>query len=581
MDILNFVKKFIRVRIGENVIPPQWFNKKEPFLYRPYLAFYLFDNSRIKIVMKARQLGFTETQIAEFLYFAYSLPNTSYIYTLPRGSTATYISNQKFDVIINPSLRGSKWSATIKNIKTYKPDKESSIYIKSGWNKELGEGLSADGIIFDEYDKFSIESENAYLETLSSSNLKIIRYLSTPTIPNYGIFNKFKESDMKIFMWKCSSCSKWQELDEENLVLIILKDEILNNENNNDKSNLEDLKNRKKEIYFYPDYFNAIYDVENLNQVFGTLICKYCKKKFDKYNSEKKFIKHQKSEISGYKISQLDTFHISATEIMKKLYEFKNDLFSFYNYVLAKPYMFSNYKFNSSNIKRKLHLKKNNIRIAGIDWGKRNYIIILELISNNENQKEFQIIDFFTIEDKNNALQSTKEILNILKNYYVDLIIADWGYGYDRVLYLSDYIQTCGAKYTRGEKIFKVIKEKKEEGKTLYTIYISRINAFKLLIDRLNQGYFIFPENKNLNELLKHFENIYYDEKTNNIISISNDDYAHALLYAMSGFEILNLLEEFSFNFQNSKSKILIPSEKDNMQFLFNTFQSEKIKIIV
>ena len=74
--------------------------------------------------------------------------------------------------------------------------------------------VPADSVTFDEMDEFSSEMIDLARERLSHSELRWERYLSTPSIPGYGIHAKFQESNQNQWLIRCEHCNEFTCLED-------------------------------------------------------------------------------------------------------------------------------------------------------------------------------------------------------------------------------------------------------------------------------------------------------------------------------------------------------------------------------
>jgi len=88
-------------------------------------------------------------------------------------------------------LRGARSTSRIEGIK------KSSSQLKS---------VPVDRVCFDEVDEMEPSMIDLALERLSHSEIKEEAYLSTPSVPDYGIDKLYNESDQRIWMIRCEHC---------------------------------------------------------------------------------------------------------------------------------------------------------------------------------------------------------------------------------------------------------------------------------------------------------------------------------------------------------------------------------------
>lgn len=81
-------------------------------------------------------------------------------------------------------------------------------------SKSAVKSISADALIFDEFDECDPAQVTQARERTSASDVKLIRELSTPTIPDFGINKRFLETDQRTVMFQCQACAHWLSLEE-------------------------------------------------------------------------------------------------------------------------------------------------------------------------------------------------------------------------------------------------------------------------------------------------------------------------------------------------------------------------------
>jgi hypothetical protein len=78
--------------------------------------------------------------------------------------------------------------------------------------------VDADVLILDEYDEMDLRAPAIARERLGHSRVGDIREISTPTYAEMGIHERYLQSDMRVWMVKCTRCNRWQDLTIEDVV---------------------------------------------------------------------------------------------------------------------------------------------------------------------------------------------------------------------------------------------------------------------------------------------------------------------------------------------------------------------------
>ena len=170
-------------------------------------------------VKKAAQMGFTELEVIKSLHGAiYRRYPRGVLYLFPTQGDVSDFSNTRFKSLIqmNPGIIG-RYVRDTNNVHT-KRIGSAFIYFRGA--KETGKiegekktssrlkSLPVDRIVFDEVDEMDPEMIDLAKERLSHSEVKEESYLSTPSIPDYGIDRLYQESDQRVWMIRCGKCGK-------------------------------------------------------------------------------------------------------------------------------------------------------------------------------------------------------------------------------------------------------------------------------------------------------------------------------------------------------------------------------------
>ena len=170
-------------------------------------------------IKKAAQMGFTEVEIIKSLHGAiYGRYPLGVMYLFPTQGDVSDFSNTRFKSMIqmNPSTVGRYVKDTnnvhVKRIRGaffyFRGAKETG---KIEGEKETSSRLKStpvDRLVFDEFDEMSPHMVDLARERLSHSEVKEESYVSTPSIPDYGIDRLYQESDQRVWMIKCEKCGK-------------------------------------------------------------------------------------------------------------------------------------------------------------------------------------------------------------------------------------------------------------------------------------------------------------------------------------------------------------------------------------
>jgi len=172
---------------------------------------------RVQVCIKGAQMGITEVWVLKTLWgMIHNLYPKGALYLFPTQNDVGDFSKARFDPLIdgNPCIGtyvNSTDSQFIKRIyegflylrgarstKAIGGEKKSSAQLKS---------IPVDRIVFDERDEMSDDMVTLAEERVSHSKIQELMYLGTPTIPDIGVDQMFKQSTQNMWYLKCQHCA--------------------------------------------------------------------------------------------------------------------------------------------------------------------------------------------------------------------------------------------------------------------------------------------------------------------------------------------------------------------------------------
>lgn len=177
------------------------------------------STARVKIQKKAAQMGFTEMEVLGTLHGQiHGHYPAGVLYLFPTSDDVSDFAKARFNPLIkdNPETIGAHVQSTdstnIKRIGT------GMLYLRGARSTQKIEGLKKDSSklrsipvdknVFDEVDLMDPDMVMMALERMSHSRVQEETYLSTPTIPDYGIDKLYDKSDQRVWMIRCQKCSR-------------------------------------------------------------------------------------------------------------------------------------------------------------------------------------------------------------------------------------------------------------------------------------------------------------------------------------------------------------------------------------
>ena len=465
--------------------PTVFQSKHNVYAMRKWQVQILDDPHDNIVIQKSRQLGLSETGMTKVLHFLANNDNTKAVYTFPRDQQMKEFSNTR----VTPALQVGEYMQKLiskeQNSISLKKIKNSYLFMRSAWGSALGEGVDADAVYFDEYDRMKDNVELAFQESLKSSPYHIMSRWSTPTIPGRGVNKLYDISDKNKWFWTCPHCGKRQVLNiEENVVQV--------------KSGFDPM-------------------VDDIPDDSYEIICKYCKLPLDRRVAEGIWVAEEprRIETRGYFISQLDAAWISATDIMRRQKNYTSRQL-FYNYVLGFPYSSEGLIINDNDVRSSIRLNAPVMTktseytsvVVGIDWGTVNWMVILGIKSGG--QIDLLEIYWFT-DNPYKPLEPVMHFAAILKAYKPSIIVADAGYGADRNSFL--YQQFPYALYSckfltvkNSESSVKFINQWNESG---HEVTVDKTTVMQRMLHTVKaREVGLFKWDEKIAMLCKHLKNV-------------------------------------------------------------------------
>jgi phage terminase large subunit GpA-like protein len=165
---------------------------------------------------KGAQIGITETQILKTMHgLIYSRYPQGVLYLFPTVNDVTDFSRGRFGPLLadNPEIENQVSSTDAVGVKRIR---RSMLYLRGARATGRIEGVKrtssqlksvpVDRVVFDEVDEMEAAMVDLALERMAHSTAKEEAYLSTPSIPDFGIDKLYNQSDQRVWMLRCEAC---------------------------------------------------------------------------------------------------------------------------------------------------------------------------------------------------------------------------------------------------------------------------------------------------------------------------------------------------------------------------------------
>lgn len=326
------------------------------------------------VIKKAAQIGLSTWAMCHNLWLVEHFPVTI-IYTLPTTGDCSAFSATRFNpIIINSYIKGDRIidSVGIKQIG------QGFIYFKGTWNEKEAISIPSDVNCHDEIDFSKMDVIEAYEERLSASFVKWRRYFSTPTLPDYGIAEKFKNSNRQEWLVPCSVCKKEQPILEENII-----DEEFR--------------------------------------------CLKCRGVLNRYQG--RFIAEGMGSAQGYHIPQAAGCKHTAKEVISKKERYKIRRL-YYNAVWGVEYDEVSEVLGDIDIVNALtkEVPQDGKTIIGVDWGDTSWAVVLRGTYDKTLNRMVATIVYMEAIDNPDTTQHELRVLELMDRFNAPCC-ADFGYG--------------------------------------------------------------------------------------------------------------------------------------------------------
>lgn len=482
------------------------------FLKEIYQA---FDQDEDVTVQKPSQSGVSTTAIMTEIH-ASRYWGINQIHTLPTVSDVGKFVPSKVNEIIknNPTIRKGMSNKEVDAI-TQKQFGKGYLYFKGTHSERESIMLTSDQNTYDELDKSNQEEIKNYESRMEGAeSLKRRRFISTPTVPNFGINKKFLEGDQRYWRFPCGHCKFRQHME-------------------------------------WP---------KNVDIDKGIYICKKCGKEINHnmmrpFNGGRWEARFPKHETKSYSITQMIAPWVKAKDLIKAYKQSEKDgtMDYFYNHKLGEPYVALGSQIQKTLILRNLTQKEiTEVNcIGGADVQLHELYVMI-----GTEEGVFAIIvvrdtDEYIDSEGKEGKSKWDRMAELMDVYDIRYFVIDGGYTPNEVIAFAKRFpsRVWVNWYKDDPKKAKIIrwqdedfngeqKEFEEEIKVL----TERDRMIDWTLEDLRTGRIRFinykPEDEAIKKLIKHMEVVYKRTVTDKLgdistewVSSGKDDFLHALNY--------------------------------------------------
>ncbi len=472
------------------------------------------DGSKQIAIKKPSQVGVSVTAILTEIHAA-KYWGINQIHTLPTAHDVQVFVPDKVSQMIrmNPSIREGVPQKEVDAV-SQKQFGKSFLYFKGTVSKRETFMLSSDRNTYDEVDRSNVQEIANYSSRLEgASSLGLERWISTPTMPGFGIDRVWNISDQKHWRFKCRKCKTEQHME-------------------------------------WP---------QNIDMEKARYICSHCGEPLkDEVRKGEWRAKYPHREISGYWITQMIAPWITPENIIKTYKECEEGvneltLEYFYNHKIGMPYISTESQIPASLFYRGIsnaeHTEVNSI--MGVDVQLRELYVVIG--------DETGVYGLFVLKDDERYIEtegregSSKwdRLQEIVNAYDVRYGVIDGGFMPTDVVKFARKNQgkIYVNWYQEDPKKMLIVRfgedvpftEKRKDVDEDIKVLSDRNRIIDKLLESLKKGKIKFYFNQNdqrLQELIEHSSRVYarvapdrFGIDKREWVSTGKDDFLHALVY--------------------------------------------------
>lgn len=489
-----------------------------------FLKALYIDKAKEIAVRKPSQIGVSTWAILDEIHDA-RYHGINQIHTLPAGKDVQQFVPSKVNEIINhnPEIKNGMNKKDIDAVDR-KQFGKGFLFFKGTKGESDTLMLTSDKNTYDELDasdQSKIIQYESRLEGEDSDRKK--RYISTPTIPGFGISLKFEESDQKHWRFNCGKCKAEQHM--------VWPDNV----------------DMERGVYICS---KCGADITKKDIRRGRWIARFPDRSPDKETGE--------GGISGYQLTQMIVPWIKASDLVKAYKDAeagRNDmtLDYFYNHKLGQPYVNASTTIPKSlvlqNISRKEHVETDSV--MGMDVQLHE---LYAIVGSKEG-----IYGILCMRDTPEYIESNGRIgkskwdrwEEVMEIFNVRYCVIDGGFTPNDVIeHALKYPGRVWVNWYKDdpkkEKIIRYADDKEFTDRQTtpeeeIKILTERDRAIDWSLDKLKKGetkFFYHPEDEAIKMFIKHIETTYarivtdkHGVKSREWVSTGRDDLLHAWIY--------------------------------------------------
>lgn len=279
---------------------------------------------------------------------------------------------------------------------------------------------SSDIVIFDEYDEHCLDHETSFRSTMDDSDIQALLYVSTPTLPEFGIDRKFKSTSMGVWTQNCSTC---------------LEDFVMDS------------------VYFFGGGVKVLDERRISDGALRVFICPHCGAEMKQWEKQErgryvhKFPELLRENRIGLSFSNLILPHITADKAQKQYRECLLEPGGRKTYVNEKlgeacvseetSVYFTRDMLQNECCDRNVGWVSAALgTYIGVDWGKDTHVSVWSIIPTG-----IQLLNLFEFKHDPEPLANAKKVVNLVALYNPKKVVCDFGAGQEQNKYVAQRVK--------------------------------------------------------------------------------------------------------------------------------------------
>jgi hypothetical protein len=402
----------------------------------------LMSDAQRMCLRKGSQLGVTEAVILRILHgLLFGKYSQGALVLMPTVNDVQDYSKSRFGSLISDNEGIAKYVSGTDSV-SLKKVRRSFLHLRGARVTGKIEGIKksssqlksipCDVVLFDESDEMDSAMIDLALERLGHSSVKEEIYLSTPSIPDYGISKLYDESDQRVWAIRCGSCGTETVLEDEFPSCLVERA---------DSSVYRACKKNKDHEIFPKD---------------GHWIPKFPERSKD---------------MTGYYISQLNSAYADLRKILRRFNDSsKRNIGEFYNSVLGQAWISAENRLTVQDVyancgQSPMLTRANGPCCMGVDVG-----AMLHVVVGYKPREEVLQVCYLA------RVSSFNDLHDIAQRFNVGCAVIDiepetrkareWANSEDFPVFLCDYLETIteGKRWDEEKKTLKVNRTESLDG---------------------------------------------------------------------------------------------------------------------